>query len=72
MTGLYTAATYVDHLGSADDIDPTSIAPLIYLVEELHGGMGTDEKVSIGIVAISPSTGDIVWGYFDGTLSSSP
>ena len=70
MTGLYTAATYVDHLGSADDMDPTSVAPLVCLVEELRGGMGTDEKVSIGMVAISPSTGDVVWDHFDGTLSS--
>ncbi|CAL1703692.1 unnamed protein product [Somion occarium] len=65
LTNLYTAATYVDHLGSADDLDPVSVAPLVCLVEELRGGMGADEKVCIGMVAVSPSTGDVVWDHFD-------
>lgn len=66
LTNLYTAATYVDHLGSADDIDAASVAPLICLAEELRGGLGADEKVTIGMVAVSPSTGDVVWDHFDG------
>lgn len=53
-------------MDSVDDLDPTSAPSLICLTEELKGGMGTDEHVRIGMIAISPSTGDVVWDEFDG------
>ncbi|OBZ75370.1 DNA mismatch repair protein MSH3 [Grifola frondosa] len=65
LTHLYTAATYVDELNSTDDLDPTSPPPLMCLVEQPMGGMGTDERVSIAMIAISPSTGDVVWDIFE-------
>ncbi|KAI0948577.1 hypothetical protein AcV7_009281 [Taiwanofungus camphoratus] len=65
MTHLYTSVTYVDEMDSVDDLDPTSAPSLICLTEELKGGMGTDEHVRIGMIAISPSTGDVVWDEFD-------
>ena len=36
------------------------------LVEQLRGGMGADERVNIGMIAICPSTGDVVWDEFEG------
>lgn len=40
--------------------------PLMCLIEEQQGGMGPDDRVSIGIITICPSTGDVVWDDFDG------
>lgn len=40
--------------------------PLMCLVEQLVGGMGKDDRVRIGMICISPSTGDVVWDEFDG------
>ena len=36
------------------------------LLEERRGGMGTDERVNFAMIAISPSTGDVVWDEFEG------
>ncbi|KAH9890684.1 muts domain V-domain-containing protein [Cubamyces lactineus] len=71
VTHLYTAATYVDDLNSVDQLDPNSAPPLMCLLEEARGGMGTDERVSIAMVSIAPSTGDVVWDEFDGKLNLS-
>ncbi|KAI0086630.1 muts domain V-domain-containing protein [Irpex rosettiformis] len=65
LTNLYTAATYVDQLGSVDDMDPLSAPPLVCLTEEPKGGMGIDEKVSIALISISASTGDVTWDHFE-------
>ncbi|KAI0373318.1 hypothetical protein BV20DRAFT_1104314 [Pilatotrama ljubarskyi] len=65
VTHMYTAATYVDDLNSLDELDPNSAPPLMCLLEEPRGGMGTDERVSIAMIAISPSTGDVVWDEFE-------
>ncbi|KAI0350070.1 hypothetical protein OH77DRAFT_1413634 [Trametes cingulata] len=65
VTHMYTAATYVDDLNSVDELDPNSAPPLMCLLEEPRGGMGTDERVSIAMIAISPSTGDVIWDEFD-------
>ncbi|KAL5529107.1 hypothetical protein ACEPAG_5081 [Sanghuangporus baumii] len=65
LTHMYTAATYVDELGADDD--ESRIAPPVFMCicESLLGGMGTDERVSIGMVAVTPSTGDVVWDEFE-------
>ncbi|KAI0031692.1 muts domain V-domain-containing protein [Vararia minispora EC-137] len=64
VTHMYTAATYVDELESADDIQRD--APLLMcLVEQARGGMGADERVSIGMVVVCPSTGDVIWDEFE-------
>ncbi|KAI9056873.1 hypothetical protein FKP32DRAFT_1584914 [Trametes sanguinea] len=65
VTHLYTAATYVDDLSSLDELDPNAAPPLMCLLEEPQGGMGTDERVSIAVIVIAPSTGDVVWDEFD-------
>ncbi|EED81705.1 predicted protein [Postia placenta Mad-698-R] len=66
LTHLYTSATYVDEMNSTDDLDPSSAPALMCLVEELKGGMGADERVLVGMVVISASTGDVVWDEFEG------
>lgn len=38
------------------------------IVEQQRGGMGTDERVNIGMIVICPSTGDVVWDEFEGKL----
>ena len=35
------------------------------IVETLLGGMGADERVSISVVAVTPSTGDVLWDEFE-------
>ncbi|TCD65621.1 Mismatch repair protein msh3 [Steccherinum ochraceum] len=64
LTRLYTAATFVDQLGSVDETG-SSVPPLMCLVEELRGGMGPDERVSISMIAVSAGTGDVVWDQFE-------
>ncbi|KAH8108175.1 muts domain V-domain-containing protein [Cristinia sonorae] len=65
LTRMYTAATYVDQLGSVDDNELASVPPLMCLVEGLLGGMGPDERVSISMIAVSASTGDVTWDQFE-------
>ncbi len=57
---------YVDDLDSADDMVANDTPLLMCLVEQLRGGMGADERVNIGMIAICPSTGDVVWDEFEG------
>jgi len=57
---------YVDQLNSVDDLDRYSPPPLMCLIEMQRGGMGPDERVSIGVIVICPSTGDVIWDEFEG------
>ena len=57
---------YVDDIDSVDDVDANDAPLLMCLVEQLRGGMGADERVNIGMIAICPSTGDVVWDEFEG------
>ena len=61
--GMYS---YIDDIDSVDELDPTFAPSLMCLVEEPMGGMGPDEKVKVGMVVISASTGDVVWDEFEG------
>jgi DNA mismatch repair protein MSH3 len=65
---------YIDEMDSIDNFNKYETPPLMCLVEEQRGGMGVDEKVRFGMVAICPSSGEIVWDEFDGeeTHSSHP
>lgn len=56
---------------STDDGDSLSNAgaALLCLSESLMGGMGADERVSIGLVSVSPATGEVVYDEFvDGAM----
>ncbi|KAF8061576.1 DNA mismatch repair protein MSH3 [Lyophyllum atratum] len=66
LTHLYTAATYVDDLNSVDDLEPYTPPPFLCLIEESKGK--TSGEVSLGMITICPSTGDVVWDSFDGCL----
>ncbi|TDL27572.1 DNA mismatch repair protein MSH3 [Rickenella mellea] len=74
LTHLFTAATFIDDLNSLDNParDGAGAAPpVVCITETLLGGIGADERVSFGIVAVTPSTGDVVWDEFeDGFMRS--
>ena len=69
MTLTESLLRYVDQLGSVDDTDVSAVPPLMCLVEDTLGGMGPDERVSISMISVSASTGDVVWDHFEGTYS---
>ncbi|KAL1933574.1 hypothetical protein VTP01DRAFT_7664 [Rhizomucor pusillus] len=65
---LYTKGTFVDEMATSelDEESPTSSTSyLLCAVEEKRGGGGSDERVRIGLVAVQPATGDIVYDVFD-------
>lgn len=77
LTNLYTKGTYIDDIEGLEG--PTS-APsggtpatgyLVCITENNTKGWGTDEKVHVGIVAVQPATGDVVYDDFeDGFMRS--
>lgn len=77
LTNLYTKGTYVDdEEGLSGSLDgPNGGAPatghLLCLNESYPKGAGSDEKVQIGLVAVQPGTGDIIYDDFeDGWMRS--
>lgn len=58
---LYTISTWVDNLADADDFSISPNACLLCLREESLGGSGTDERVSISILATQIETGVVLW-----------
>ncbi|KAH7340491.1 muts domain V-domain-containing protein [Rhizoctonia solani] len=74
LTHLYTAATFIDEIGSADNDDvfaQGTAPPIACIIEELRGGMGADDLVHFSFVAVTPATGDIVYDTFDDTYMRS-
>ncbi|OAX39197.1 hypothetical protein K503DRAFT_690106 [Rhizopogon vinicolor AM-OR11-026] len=67
LTQLYTAITYVDEVDSVDDLDKYSAPPLMCLVETHEHDSGEGE-VNIGMIAVTPSTGDVIWDDFHDTV----
>ncbi|KAF2178565.1 DNA mismatch repair protein MSH3 [Zopfia rhizophila CBS 207.26] len=77
LTNLYTKGTYVDDVegletpGGASGPGPQSTGYLLCLTESNAKGWGTDEKVQVGIVAVQPATGDVIFDSFeDGFMRS--
>ncbi|KNG82228.1 DNA mismatch repair protein MSH3 [Aspergillus nomiae NRRL 13137] len=79
LTNLYTKGTYIDDMegleGSTASISAagTSMATgyMLCITETNAKGWGNDEKVNVGIVAVQPATGDIVYDEFeDGFMRS--
>ncbi|KAF2015693.1 DNA mismatch repair protein-like protein msh3 [Aaosphaeria arxii CBS 175.79] len=76
LTNLYTKGTYVDDVEGLDSTGATnpgaqSTGYLLCITESNAKGWGTDEKVHVGIVAVQPATGDIIYDDFeDGFMRS--
>ena len=77
LTNLYTKGTYIDDIeGLEGPVEgPTNGAPasgyLLCICENRSKGWGTDEKVHVGIVAVQPATGDVIYDDFeDGFMRS--
>jgi DNA mismatch repair protein MSH3 len=77
LTNVYTKGTYIDDVEGLDQ--PTDAllggAPatgyLLCITETKAKGLGTDEKVDVGILAVQPATGDIIYDTFeDGFMRS--
>ncbi|KAN0122766.1 DNA mismatch repair protein-like protein msh3 [Hyaloscypha variabilis] len=76
LTNVYTKGTYVDDIEGLGPTDtPSGGAPatgyLLCITEAKAKGWGTDEKVDVGILAVQPATGDIIYDTFeDGFMRS--
>jgi DNA mismatch repair protein MSH3 len=74
LTNLYTKGTYVDDVeGLEVSAEPGAQATgyLLCITETNAKGWGTDEKVQVGLVAVQPATGDIIYDDFeDGFMRS--
>jgi DNA mismatch repair protein MSH3 len=77
LTNVYTKGTYIDDVeGLGEPVDaPAGGAPptgyLLCITEAKSKGWGTDEKVDVGILAVQPATGDIIYDTFeDGFMRS--
>ena len=71
LTNLYTKGTYIDDIEGLKGpvAGPSGGAPatgyILCLTENKTKGWGTDEKVHVGILAVQPATGDIIYDDFD-------
>lgn len=78
LTNLYTKGTYIDDIQGLEEENTTASANpakstgfLLCLTESNVKGYGGDEKVHVGIVAVQPATGDVVYDEFeDGFMRS--
>ncbi|KAE8448333.1 Mismatch repair protein msh3 [Mollisiaceae sp. DMI_Dod_QoI] len=77
LTNVYTKGTYIDDIDGLDQPTdaPAGGAPatgyLLCITESKAKGWGTDEKVDVGILAVQPATGDIIYDTFeDGFMRS--
>lgn len=71
LTNVYTKGTYIDDIeGLNQPTDaPAGGAPatgyLLCITESKAKGWGSDEKVDVGILAVQPATGDIIYDTFE-------
>ncbi|KAK6842017.1 MutS domain V [Apiospora arundinis] len=71
LTNVYTKGTYVDEIGELEQGGSPSGGYLLCITESKAKGGGTDEKVDVGIIAVQPATGDIIYDSFeDGFMRS--
>lgn len=67
LTNMYTKGTYIDEIGELDQ-ESTGAPPggyLLCVTESKAKGWGTDEVVDVGILAVQPATGDIIYDCFE-------
>ncbi|PYH43375.1 mismatch repair protein MSH3 [Aspergillus saccharolyticus JOP 1030-1] len=72
LTSLYTKGTYIDDVDGLEGPMPAAsggASPatgyLLCITETNAQGWGNDEKVQVGIVAVQPATGDIIYDDFE-------
>lgn len=71
LTNLYTKGTYIDDIQGIEEEagTPPPVSPstgfLLCMTEVNSKGYGNDEKVHVGIVAVQPATGDIIYDDFE-------
>ncbi|KAH8165197.1 hypothetical protein CIB48_g3073 [Xylaria polymorpha] len=74
LTNVYTKGTYIDEVGELDQHSDASASAggyLLCITETAAKGWGTDERVDVGIIAVQPATGDIIYDNFeDGFMRS--
>ncbi|KAG6007413.1 Mismatch repair protein msh3 [Claviceps maximensis] len=76
LTNLYTKGTYIDEVGELDhQAEGAPAGGYLLCITETEakskGGGGMDEKVDVGILAVQPATGDIIYDHFqDGFMRS--
>ena len=77
LTNVYTKGTYIDDVENSEDKSAglpeakASSGHLLCLTETNAKGWGNDEKVNVGILAVQPATGDIIYDDFeDGFMRS--
>ncbi len=58
--------SYVDDLDSVDDTEKYVSPPFLCLVEEQQNEQ--KDRVKIGMISVSPRTGDIIWDEFEGAF----
>ncbi|RKF55639.1 DNA mismatch repair protein msh3 [Golovinomyces cichoracearum] len=71
LINVYTRGTYIDDVeeihgpASTSELGTSATGYLLCLTESKIKDSGTDEKVTIGILAVQPSTGDITYDTFE-------
>ena len=78
LTNTYTKGTYIDDVEGLEGLGASpasntspSTGYLLCLTESNAKGWGNDEKVQVGIVAVQPATGDVIYDSFeDGFMRS--
>ncbi|KAL9045050.1 MAG: hypothetical protein Q9214_001858, partial [Letrouitia sp. 1 TL-2023] len=77
LTNVYTKGTYIDDVDGAEGPvngpsgGTTATGYLVCLTENNAKGWGTDEKVQVGLIAVQPATGDVIYDDFeDGFMRS--
>lgn len=72
LTNLYTKGTYIDDVEGLEGVTASAsggVSPatgyLLCLTETIAKGWTTDEKVHVGIVAVQPATGDVIYDDFE-------
>jgi DNA mismatch repair protein MSH3 len=64
LTHVYTQGTYVDEVESAEGLE-SSLAGYLICLTETNIRSGDDERVRIGMVAVQPTIGSILYDEFD-------
>ncbi|PBP19162.1 putative DNA mismatch repair protein msh3 [Diplocarpon rosae] len=68
LTNVYTKGTYVDDVDGLEQPaagEAPATGYLLCVTESTAKGGGTDEKVDVGILAVQPATGDIIYDTFE-------